>query len=645
LPQQLRAEEWPPVAPEDLAMKSNPKEPGAHAMILYREVEQNDLRTHVREYVRIKIFDEAGRRFSDVETLPYESGFSSVTEVKGRTIHPDGSVTPFEGKVFEKAWTKSRLENLTVSVFTLPDITPGSIVEYKYTIAWDSNTWIIGFSSRWIVSRELFQRKARFSFAPGAAWDADSAGDMLNNYYQPFLLPAGVKPVEEMAGGVAAKGRSQRKITLEVEDLPGVEDEEFSPPFLETRARVQFYYHLGALPPADEFWQDTAKEMTHDVESFMDRKGAMDAKLNSIAPGARNRDDKLQKAYDYVLSLRNLNYEPKLNPKEIEKLSRVTNVDDVVKHGYGTHNQLNELFVALARAAGFEANIVAVVGRDEAVFHKNILSQWQLGAYITAIRNNGKDTYFDPGTPLCPFGTLPWEYTAITGLRLDKKGSAFLTTPTPDPASAVISRKAALKLRDDGTLEGTVEVKFTGQEALNVRVAARKQDDAGRAKQMEDMASKWILVRGEIKLDSVNDWTSSTLPLIAKYTILIPHYAAEGSSMYVAPMVFGGAYRNPFVHENRTSPIYFHYPHLYSDDVDIALPAGYQVSAVPAPKDYNNAMANYSTKCTKDNGVLHMSRTFRLNGVFVDNKYYSSVRSYFGRIQDSDDEQAMLAKK
>jgi len=373
----------------------------------------------------------------------------------------------------------------------------------------------------------------------------------------------------------------------------------------------------------------------------------MQARLSSIVSGSDSPEVKLHKIYDYVQSLRNRTFEARLTEKETGKLAANGNVEDVVKHGYGSHDELNETFVALARAAGFDGAVVAVAGRDARVFHHGLMKANQLSADIAVIRQNGKDSYFDPGMPACPFGAIPWEFTAVSGLRLrlDKKASTFITTPTPDPANAVISRKASLKLQEDGTLEGTVEVKFTGQEALNVRLAARRQDEAGRTKQLEDLARHWLLVKGEMKLDNVNDWNSSTAPLIATYKMSIPGYTNSGPSMYLKPMVFGAAYRNPFVPENRTSPIYFHYPYIYSDDITISLPAGVQADSVPSPKNFSNSMASYSTTYTKENGTVHLTRQFRLNGVFVDSKYYSSVRSYFGHIQESDDEQAMISKK
>ena len=59
------AEDWLPVPPADLAMKDNPAEPGADAMILYRNSHVDARRAVMdgafdEEYVRIKVFTEKG---------------------------------------------------------------------------------------------------------------------------------------------------------------------------------------------------------------------------------------------------------------------------------------------------------------------------------------------------------------------------------------------------------------------------------------------------------------------------------------------------------------------------------------------------------------------------------------------------------
>src|SRR5690348_6810844 len=71
-------DDWQPINPADLALKDNPAQPGADAMILYREskISAKDLTSEGdtdTEYIRIKIFTKAGLQYANVE-LPYVTG-------------------------------------------------------------------------------------------------------------------------------------------------------------------------------------------------------------------------------------------------------------------------------------------------------------------------------------------------------------------------------------------------------------------------------------------------------------------------------------------------------------------------------------------------------------------------------------------
>ena len=79
--------------------------------------------------------------------------------------------------------------------------------------------------------------------------------------------------------------------------------------------------------------------------------------------------------------------------------------------------------------------------------------------------------YLDPGSPFCPFGILPWEDTGVSGLQLDKNVTDVWVQPhTPSVDDAAIKRVAKMKLEEDGSLTGDVEVTFIGQDAFRRRL-------------------------------------------------------------------------------------------------------------------------------------------------------------------------------
>ena len=170
----LFAVDFQPVSQDELKMTSEPLAPGAPAVILFRQVDRNDDRytAHEDNYFRIKILTEEGRKYADVE-IPIYREVGNIVNIHARSIRPDGSVTNFDGKVFEKPLVKARGLKYMARVFTIPDVQVGGIIEYYYTV--DLREHYI-FDSHWILSHELFTKSARFSLKP------------YQNAYNPFSL-------------------------------------------------------------------------------------------------------------------------------------------------------------------------------------------------------------------------------------------------------------------------------------------------------------------------------------------------------------------------------------------------------------------------------------------------------------------------
>src|SRR5438128_3984765 len=127
-----RADEWQPITPEELKMTGVPEAPGAPAVILYRQVDRDDGRNgHQYDYVRIKILTEEGRKYANVE-IPFFKEQGNIHSVRARSIRPDGTITNFDGKVYEQTIVKAKGVKYLAKTLTLPDVQVGSIVEYHY---------------------------------------------------------------------------------------------------------------------------------------------------------------------------------------------------------------------------------------------------------------------------------------------------------------------------------------------------------------------------------------------------------------------------------------------------------------------------------------------------------------------------------
>jgi hypothetical protein len=621
----VSGDDWLPISPEELKMTSVPEAPGAPAVYLYRQVDRDDSRNgHEYNYVRIKILTEEGRKYGDVE-IPFFKGEGNISGIKARTIRPDGSIAHFEGKAFDKTIVKAKGLKYQAKTFTLPDVQVGSVIEYHYMMDLEEN-WV--FNSHWILSEELFTKRAKFTLKPNTEFGL--------RWSWPIGLPPGTKAPEKEGG----------LIRLETQNVPAFQVEDYMPPENELKYRVDFVYSdNNDEQDTVKFWKKEGKRYNDRVEAFTGRRKAMEQAVAGIVVPNDTPDAKLQKIYDRVQKVRNTSWEVSKTEQEAkrEKQKDVNNVEDLWKQGYGDSRQINWLFLALARAAGFEAYSVYISSRNEYFFKPQVMSVSQLNGDVVLVKLNGKDVYCDPAMKFAPFGLLPWPETGVQGLKLDKDGGSWVTTTLPQSSVSQIQRKADMKLTETGSLEGKVSVTFSGLEALQRRIEQRNEDDANRKKFLEDQLREYIPVGIDVELTNKPDWGSSAPTLVAEYDLKVQGWASGAGKRALVPMgLFSATEKHVFEHANRVHPIYFEYPFEKIDEVAIDLPLAWKVSSLPAPQNQDAKAVLYLMKAEDDKGTLHVTRRLRVDLVMVDPKSYPVLRSFFQVVRSGDDQQVVL---
>ena len=624
------ADEWLPISPDEMKMTSEPEVPGAPAIILYREVDRDDSNFHTPHeynYVREKIFTEEGRKYADAE-IPYAKNQANVVNIRARTVHPDGSIVNFDGKVYDKEIVKGQGIKYLAKTFTFSDVQPGSIIEYHYMI-----DFVEGYvyDSRWILSDELFTKHGKFTLNPSA--------DFALRWSWPNGLPPGAPPPAEGKG-------VHPIISMEANNIPALEVEEDMPPEEGMKYRVDFNYSEGpAERDPERFWRQEGKKQNDIVEGFVGKRKALEQAVAETVAASDAPEIKLQKLYARAQKIRNLSYEEQKTVQEQKRSQEKGNgnAEEVLKRGYGYGDQITLLFLGLARAAGFDASAARISTRDDHFFAKNVMRASDLHTFAVIVKLNGKDVYFDPGAAYTPFALLPWEETNVPGLKLDKEGGTWIMTNLPDSSDSQIQRKADLKLRQDGSLEGKLTVTYSGLEAEALRVEERNQDDTARKKLLEDRIRSTVPAAVEVELKNKPDWSNANSSLVAEFDLKVPGWlSGAGSHAFLPVGLFGGTEKRKYEHAKRVQPLYYHYLSQKVDDVTIELPLGWKVSSLPKPADRDAKLLVYTIKVDDKNGTIHLERHLRNDVLMLEPKYYPTVRSFYDSVRSGDESQIVL---
>ncbi|HEY7097093.1 MAG TPA: DUF3857 domain-containing protein [Terriglobales bacterium] len=631
--------DWPPVSAAELALTDNPAMPGASAILLDRDSRVDDVKSVESEYCRIKIFTDEGRKFANIE-IPYVEKQQEVYEVRARTVRPDGTAVEFSGAVFDRLIVKSKRLKYQAKVITLPEVGTGSIFEYSYKVKWHQHApgvlknpseYLIDSTysiptMQWTLQHELFTRHARFTirYLPKG------------NLQWALIRPPAGSHVELKPDGTAQ---------LEIRDLPPMEKEELAPPENYINSRVHFFYVLGN---SYGFWSELGMRQGKELEVFIGHSKTIEQATARIVTDTDSPEAKLRKIYKAVQQIRYVSYEPEKTEKQNkqENLRENKNVEDVWNHGYAFSNEINYLFVAMARAAGFQAWVVKLVDRSQSVLDRVVLDASQLNATVVMVKMGKDNLFLDPATRFCPYGLLPWAESGVRGLRISDFGADFQLIPAPGSDSAIIRRTASVKVDSNGTIEGKVQVAFAGEEALVRRLDHYDEDEAGRQKALEDEVKGWLPAGANVEISRVDAWEDSDKELKAEASFSVPEFATVSGRRLLVPLaVFQAKPTHRFDSARRTYPIYFQYSYRVEDDIHWIFPEGYRYESIPSAHSFQNDSFRYKTTLAPTAAGLDFSRLFSMDSFLFGPGLYGMIQDTFRKIASGDAEQAVLQQK
>ena len=635
---------------EELSMTELPGYPGASAVVLNREEEDRDDLHVMKRYERIKILTEKGKDLANVE-LKFVTSLArdyfdagdekQITDIQGRTIHPDGRVIPFTGKPYLKVIEKTNGAKFQERVFTLPDVEVGSIIEYRYAIR-IADTYVE--SPDWLIQGDLFVKQAHYVWYPTTEDLMSSSGALINSISWFPILPPGVKIENRELPGRAANGATARMYEVSVKDVPPFPKEEYMPPIASFSYRVLFNfteYHSFA-----DFWKQEGKHWSKPLDSFMEKDGSDLRDITAkVTEGAASPEDKLHKIYAAVEGLENTDFTRDHSEREdkIAGQHKVNSAAEAYKHGRGSSDQLTELFVAMAREAGLKAYVMGVVDRSRSMFVPSWLELRQLDDLVAIVNVGGKDVYFDPGSRYTPYGHLAWQHTYVDGLRQVDGGTDFARTPGETYKDNRRTRVANLKMDEKGEVSGKVDLGFYGSPAVEWRQRGLRGDEESLRHSLQVELEHMLPRSVEVKVNTIQNLTDYEKPLLVSYEVKGAVGTPTGKRLMVPADLFVAGEPATFAHEKRDVAVYFPYAESVQDAQRITLPSNLAVEAVPdADKTPMTDLAAHSMAVESGANSFTTRRNLLLGTFVVLPNEYGALRTFYSTFEAKDHQSVVL---
>ena len=639
------AQQWIAPTPEELSMTSQPEVPGAPAVYLYREETTDDKLHMFSIYVRLKVLTERGKEYSNVELNSFRGsngGGLTVEDIQGRTIHTDGAIFPFTGKPYEKLVEKTQGVKIMAKVFTMPDVEIGSIIEYRYKLREDDRYFI---APDWYIQSALFTRNAHYQWRPTdhELITNDDRGQLTNSISWTPILPAGTELKQTRLPPHEIGHDGQLIFDLNVHDIPPAPEEDFMPPIAGLTYRVLFFY--SPYRSGEEFWKSESKHWAKLRDKFVGPGPAVTAAVKDIVAPSDTPDQKLRKIYAAVMKLENTSYTREhSNAEEKAKgLKEVHNTDDIWERKRGNNDQIADLFVAMARAAGMKAYVGRVTNRDRIIFLKAYLSLSQLHDDIAIVNLGGKEQFFDPGSRFCPYQHLEWKHTVTGGIRQSDAGGEIFQTPGESYTFSRTTRIADLTMDQQGAVTGIIKMTYTGDPGRQWRQRLLEGDSESLNRELRTSVEHLVPSSLELKVLSIEKREDYEQPLVANFEVKGRLGSSTGKRLVIPAHLFEANSKPAFPHEKRDIPVSFSYPRTSQDAVRIKFPPTLTIESLPAAAQVSfPKFAVYGTKSESTPTSFTMRREYHLGEPFFMPAEYAELRSFYSKFESKDQESVVL---
>ncbi|MGA2850060.1 MAG: transglutaminase domain-containing protein [Terracidiphilus sp.] len=671
-----------PPSPDDLKMTSDPKAPGAAAVILYREETEDDPHHFSTVYTRIKVLTEQGKAAATVHVklpryLAYEAqgdntNFSSASTenhfdapdinhagadqpfdtdtfaapvelklLEAKVIKPDGTVVPVTGNL--AALVQKVPNRPNEDTFTLPNVEVGSILEYKYQMRYDR----FQSAPEWQIQQPYFVHKAHYMYTPSDQFlpnDVSGAGmsnKLLKGPHDSVFTDIRTAPPILPPGKVLSKDAMGRYV-LDLTDIPAIPNEAFAPPVGERIYQVDFYYTYTV--EQKEFWQKEMQFWTKDLNRYIAPTSLI---KNTAQEAVGEKDSPLDKAKKlYALVQKLTNTDAAAGVISIYEGSiPAGSVEGVLEKKSGDSKEIALLYLALARAVGLDARPERIASRDQHIFSPQFLSTSQLDGVVIGVTIDGKEIVVDPGTKLAPFQTLYWGHAGSAGVAMAANGKVeTVITPLQVNTDNTVIRVGNLTVGAHGAVSGTLRVGFVGQQALEWRQMALRTDGPTVLQAFEKTFAAEVPDGVQVSIDHIAGLDDPTKQLVAVLQISGSIADKSGNHLAVPRAFFDGKETDPFPEETgRTLPVDMHYPTQEKEQITYTLPSG--VAADGKPQDTSmkwEENAVYQLRSKVDGATITNGRVLARGFTVLDAGDYGKLRDFYQKVVQADRQQIAL---
>lgn len=614
---------WGKVNPKDLAMTAYDRDTTAEAVVLtdfgsLNVVEEGNRFKYIfKHHKRIKILHRNAENEANI-VIPYRKG-ERIYNIKGQTISPDGTVTPIGSK---DVFVEDVHEYLKLKKFSLPNVQVGSVIEYKY----EKKSEAIVTLEEWYFQGKYPVRYSEFNVS-------------IHKILEYTFLFQGKEKTEDSQEVDGLIEIDKGKFVMR--NAPALKEEAFITTMDNYRARLHF--QLSKIwwrkQPPETFmstWPELVSELYHHNSfgkqyRFKRNFSKAWAELEPLIIG-QSKQEQIKTIYEFV--------QQKLTWNNFYSRYTKGTLNDAYKEGAANIADINLLLVGLLREAGIKANPMLCGLRSDGIPMEEYPIIDQFSYVLAYVEEGDTPLLLDASSDYFPMGFVRTNALNYKGWVVDYKNARWEKI-TPQKSEDIFW--AGITLDKEGKLNGKMKIRSSGYSAINERIKHKKSSGKHWQKRLEKQIP-------DLKIETINfkDETNIEKPYSAEVDFVWKGASQNvGNFLYISPIIYTNFKENPFKLEERLYPVEIPYPIKEQLILNLTIPEGYEVDALPdlIHTTFPNKDASFRYLAEVVGNQITLTCKIQINRLVYESHEYPALKGLFDTIVEALNEPIVLKKK
>lgn len=431
---------------------------------------------------------------------------------------------------------------------------------------------------------------------------------------------------------------TKTSLKFEAKNITAIKREELMPNTLEVFPHIRMAltkFHLVGVDGQASTWEELGTWMNEKLLAGTDElSDATKMQIKKEVEGITDPIEKVKKVYQFVqnktryvsIQLGIGGWKP-MPAKDVDRL------------GYGDCKALTNYTRALLKEVGIDAYYTVIyLDNDIENIQRDFVSM-QGNHAILAIPYKNEFIWAE-----CTSQTNPLNYQAFstdnrTALVVTPTGGKIIETNMYVNDDNLKHTIAHIKLTPEGNISAQVQIQTSGNQ-MNRRLSLMRAEEK---KKKEFYTKRFNAANGvriskmNIEFDESNMFVKETLDLTSQNVI-----TKAGKRIMLTPNWFTDMLSVPSKNRDRKYPLYIDRGYTDEESIQITLPKGYKVEAIPAAVSETSIFGNYSMEYRVEGDNLIVHRKIQMKAGTHPKEQFEAYRLFVEKIVRNDNSKVVL---